>query len=68
MKLRNGFVSNSSSSSFTMLEICFTCGKELTITNKSTTENCCKDCFKRLRKKKLEMIELTQKINEINEN
>lgn len=39
MKLRNGFVSNSSSSSFTMFEVCFTCGKELTTSNKSTTEH-----------------------------
>lgn len=67
MKLRNGFVSNSSSSSFTMLEVCFTCGTELTMSNKSITDHCCKDCFKIFRKKKLEMINLSQKINEINE-
>lgn len=69
MKLRNGFVSNSSSSSFTSTEICYVCGDIIGTYNKSNERNCCKICKTRKdRKKKLEVIDLIEKIEIKDEN
>lgn len=64
MKIRNGFVSNSSSSSYTVTETCYTCGADLTIFNRSDIDHCCKSCKQKTRKKKLEIIDMLEKAEE----